>query len=545
MRRLVNVDQALQLFFDLEEAEDIEPESESESESDDDIEDPSFVLEEGREEGGEDPQRSATRISKKGSGRMLTLLPQQVDFNPGRVADLFLLFFATDTIKTYCSNTNKNAAKNKDIGKKYKWADIKSNDLYKIFGILLYMSLVSLPSIKDFWKHNHILSEPTINSYAQRQILVHFLNVHLSDPEEDLENDRKKGTPGHDKLFIIKPLYEDIRTACQAYYHPKRELAVDERMVPTKWGLKLFVLAKSSIGYTIGFDLYTGKKATCSEHGLSDDVVMNLGQPSNLCTGYHIYVDNFYTSPKLFMELSKLKFGACGTYRENQKGCPRGRSNALTKKSERGTLRWICEGQLVFVKWMDTREVSVCSTIHPAVSEETVRRKVKDRDRHWAVRNIPCPAAIMAYNKHMGGADLSDQLIQYYSAHRKTARWYKTVLLHFLDIATTNAYILHRELSNAKEVQPMSHKDFVVELVCQLCDTDATGVPQTRRAEHIPVPIVLATDSSQKATKGRLKCVSCQQKENKRKDTPWKCQACDVPLCVVFEIYSLDLLYKQ
>ena len=73
-------------------------------------------------------------------------------------------------------------------------------------------------------------------------------------------------------------------------------------------------------------------------------------------------------------------------------------------------------------------------------------------------------------NKNMGGADPSDQLIQYYSTHRKTgARWHKTVLLHFLDIAATNAFVLHREMSSAKQVQPMAHRDFTVELVCQLC----------------------------------------------------------------------------
>ncbi|XP_028265305.1 forkhead box protein J1-A-like [Parambassis ranga] len=122
----------------------------------------------------------------------------------------------------------------------------------------------------------------------------------------------------------------------------------------------------------------------------------------------------------------------------------------------------------------------------------------------------------------MGGVDLSDQLIQYYSTHRKTARWYKTILLHLLDIATTNAYILHREMSSVKEVQPMTQKDFMVELVCQLCGMDKEGVPQSRRADHIPVAIVSETDPGQKATKGRLKCRRCLQVDKRRSDTPWK-----------------------
>lgn len=274
---------------------------------------------------------------------------------------------------------------------------------------------------------------------------------------------------------------------------------------------------------------------TASEHGLSYDVVMNLVQPSCLGTGYHIYVDNFYTSPKLFTDLAGMKFGAWGTYRESRKGCPRGRGNALTKNCDRGSIRWIREGPLVFVKWMDTREVSVCSTIHPAFSGETVQRRVKDGDGRWAVRNIPCPTPVMAYNKLMGGVDLSDQLIQYYSAHRKTARWYKTILLHFLDTATTNAYILHREMNRVKKVQPTAHKDFMEELAGQLCGMDKASVPQSRRVHHIPVPIVTGTDDRQKATKGRLKCQRCLQEEKRRRDTPWRCQACNVPLCLVVD----------
>ena len=148
-------------------------------------------------------------------------------------------------------------------------------------------------------------------------------NILPSDPEEDKKNYEKKGTPEHDKLFRIKPLINDILSACQAYYHPRRELAVDERMVatkaktgmtqfmrdkPTRWGIKLFVLADSSNGYTVNFNIYTGKTHTHTVHGLSYDAVMQLIQPSNLGTGYHVYMDNFYTSPQLFRDLANLKF---------------------------------------------------------------------------------------------------------------------------------------------------------------------------------------------------------------------------------------------
>uniref|UniRef100_A0A3B5M8V3 PiggyBac transposable element-derived protein domain-containing protein n=1 Tax=Xiphophorus couchianus TaxID=32473 RepID=A0A3B5M8V3_9TELE len=375
---------------------------------------------------------------------------------------------------------------------KYKWNDIEVEDLYKLFGLMIYMSLVSLPSLYDYWT---ILSVPLPHKVMFRdKFRSIFWNTHLSDPEEDEQND-KKGTPGHEKLFRIRPLYDDILCSCKAYFHPKRELAVDEMMVgtkaktgiteymkdkPTKWGLKNFVL-----------------------HGLSYDVVMNLVQTSFRDTEYRIYMDNFYSSPNLFMDLSRMKFGACGTY-----SSLRGRGNALTKKSKRGSVRWIREGSLVFVKWMDTHEVSVCSTIHPAFSGETVDRRAKAADGSWAVSKIPCPTPIVAYNKNTVWVE-------------KTNRWYTTLLLHFLDIATTNAVILHREISSTKQEEVMTHKDFMVELMCQLCGIN-----------HVPVAISTATDSAQKASKGRLKCKHCLQYKMQykiRHNTPWKCQACDVP----------------
>lgn len=127
-------------------------------------------------------------------------------------------------------------SKNKEVGKKYKWADVEVEELYKFPGLLIYTRPVSPPSMADYWKQ---------------------------------KNEEKKGTPGHEKLFRIRPLIDHILSACQAHYHPRKDLAVDERMVatkaktgmtqfmndkPTRWGFKLFVLADSSNDYTINFN---------------------------------------------------------------------------------------------------------------------------------------------------------------------------------------------------------------------------------------------------------------------------------------------------
>lgn len=349
--------------------------------------------------------------------------------------NLFQLFFSTLVVRQLCATTNRYAAQHA-AGKSYTWVDVAVEEFYHLLGLLLYTSLVKLPSIQDYWKRDSVLSVPfpvTIMTRARFQSLL--WNLHLSDLDGDQENDQLKGTSHHDRLFRVQPLLDHIRAACKTSYHLRRELAVDERMVatkakigftqymknkPTKWGIKLFVLADSSNGYTVDFSVYMGKNSDSSK-GLSYDAVMNLVQPGFLGTGYHIYTDNFYSSLKLFGDLAELKFGACGTYRERRKGCPSS-EGVLTKKSPRGTVRWIRQGPVVFVKWMDTREVSMCSTIHPAYAGNTVKRKVKSREGKYSAVEVPCPVPVLEYNKHMGGVDRSDQLIQYYSAHRRSSR---------------------------------------------------------------------------------------------------------------------------
>ncbi|XP_060784757.1 piggyBac transposable element-derived protein 4-like [Neoarius graeffei] len=493
--------------------------------------------------------------------------------NPGAQLDLhksysplniFQLYFSHNVLKTLCTNTNKNAARKYAEGLKIKrpWTDVTPDEMLNYFSLILYLGLVKVSSARDLWKRDDLYRFPfpaSIMPGDRYEAITAFL--HMSDPAGDVVNDKLRGQPGFDGLFRLKPLLDDILMACRTYYHPHQNLAVDERMVATKarirmkeymkykttkWGYKLFVLADSQSGYTCDFSIYEGKAQCLSDSRLSFDVVVNLLKVPRLGTGYHVFVDNFYTSTALFNHLHQLRFGACGTVRENSVGFPRTKENALTKKSARGEMRWIRESPLLYVKWKDTCEVMMCSTIHKANSSDFVRRRVRNPDGTWTKKSFPVPEPVKEYNKYMGGVDLSDALIKYFSVDHKTSRWYMKLFLHFIDIAVVNSFIIYKEMAEVKKQKPLSQKKFRMVLCRQLAkvgkEQPSTSMEPPVKATTVslapkkegklfacyPAPVCeVSSDRSVRATKGRRKCVQCKL------CTIYKCEACDVALCII------------
>ncbi len=82
------------------------------------------------------------------------------------------------------------------------------------------------------------------------------------------------GQPGFDRLFKIRPLLDLLMPRFDSEYTLHHECAIDEAMVPfkgrlgfkqymkakpTKWGIKVFVLADARNGYVKKLEVYTGK----------------------------------------------------------------------------------------------------------------------------------------------------------------------------------------------------------------------------------------------------------------------------------------------
>ena len=271
---------------------------------------------------------------------------------------------------------------------------------------------------RSYWSKNWPFANNNFSSIvSSRRFELILKFFHLNDSETQ----PKRGDPGFDKLYKVRPFLDIVLEKFKSCYQPHQHISIDESMIsykgrlsfvqylpkkPHKWGLKAWVLADSTNGYTWGWKLYTGKEGDITEHGLAHRVVMDLINDQRLeRKGYIVFTDNFYSSPALFKALTERGFGGCGTARKDLKGIPRSISTASLQKGEVRSTR---EDGVMALKWRDKRDVVMLSTYH---DDSMVRKSRRCRKAEGGVESIKKPRVVEEYNQFMGGVDKSKFLL--------------------------------------------------------------------------------------------------------------------------------------
>jgi len=340
--------------------------------------------------------------------------------------DFFQSFVDDDLLRHIVVQTNiyadqHLAANQHDLGRHPRVRQLVPTDITEIkqfLGLTLLMGLVHKPSVASYWWLDGVLQTPVFGTVMKRnrfQLLLRFVhfnnNSHLPAVVQ----------PTTDRLYKVRPLLAHLFEKFQSIYGIQQDVSVDESLLlwkgrlvfkqylPLKcsrFGIKLFKLCESSTGYTYRFHVYVGKDdsftlpccpgipALPSDFGSTEQIVWYLMLPL-LGKGYRLYVDNFYTSIRLFQTLFLQKTPACGTIRSNRKEFPK---QLVQQKLTLGQSSAMRRDELLAVKFTDKKDVYMLSTIHSAeCTTVSVRRKT--------IQTMDKPNCILQYNRQMGGVD--------------------------------------------------------------------------------------------------------------------------------------------
>ena len=100
------------------------------------------------------------------------------------------------------------------------------------------------------------------------------------------------------------------------------------------------------------------------------------------------------------------------------------------------------------------KNVTMLTTIHEAVMVETGKTD-------FFGNKAEKPEAVYYYCGQMGGVDLSDQLLNYYSFLRKSTKWSRKLLIHQLNLLILNVYILNKNYG-CKKLNHDEYRDRIV-----------------------------------------------------------------------------------
>lgn len=369
--------------------------------------------------------------------------------------DYFLYFYDTDLLENAVQHTNTFALwKSGGV----KGMDFTVNELKKFLGIWMYMGVLQLPAIRDYWSADtnvpQVSQRMSFNRFQTIKSSLHFYDKTLEHTLDPL-----------DRFAKVRTFLDHMKMKCNDL-EQEADYSIDEAMVPYKgkfagslrqyigskphkFGIKIFHLAGAS-GLIYDFIPYSGASTFYNVDLTDEENAMGLGAKIvvHLCKSIvkphlkSVFFDNFFSGVQLVDYLKKeMNLIATGTIRSNRlDGCVL-KSDKELKKAGRGTYDAKSRNGVQITKWMDSKCVHVVSS-HAGVEPVGLAQRY-DKVAKKAV-SVPCPRVIQLYNSKMGGVDLNDMLVEIHRSPTRSRRWYMCLIGYFTDVAVVNSWLIYK-----------------------------------------------------------------------------------------------------
>ena len=356
----------------------------------------------------------------------------QVDTNGFSPEDYYKLYLTDDLVDRFVRETNRMAQQwlathqPSRYSRTRRWEDVDAAEMRKFVAITLCMGLIKVPKIQLYWAtSSQIFQTPIFRVAMDRNRYLLILRFwHFENNQDHIGTD--------DRLYKVRRVIEHLNDRFQEVYIPSEHISLDESLllwkgrllfrqyIPLKrarYGVKQYVLAEDT-GYVVRLKVYMGRNGPQMPvpqnipPGMTktDQTVLGMLE-GYLDKGYTLYVDNFYSSTKLFHFLHDRTTNAVGTLRKNR--APR---VARTTNVPKGESRAWRAGELLVIKFHDRKEGYIITTCHDEATTQVRRRGRLPRQQQPQQPQGPRPGfdqrpnAVIDYNTHMGGVDRVDQV---------------------------------------------------------------------------------------------------------------------------------------
>lgn len=463
--------------------------------------------------------------------------------NCGSELDFFQLFFTDELVQQIVKETNRYAREkissicplpDRSIWK--SWKDVTVPEFKAFLGVLMNMALNPKPDIKEYFSMDTLNKMPFFPMvFSRDRFLQIFWALHVP------QDTGTQPTRGSKMRSIVK--YIDGK--CREHFSPGQKICVDESTVgfkgrisfkcynpqkPTKWGLRIYVLADCVTGYISAFEPYYGSTTTDSlcrpDLPFTCRIVLHLldkVKQASGGSGYHLYTDRYYTSPQLAEELLCKDVLLTGTVMTNRKKMP----GELKKKMKKGDVAAYRHGdEYMVLAWQDKRQVTMLSSAHNCSMRQVTRTQAGGQ-----TVVVEKPFIICDYTENMGAVDRADHYCASYAFTRKSVKWWRKLFFWIIEVAVVNSFLLMRQTYAAQGLKMHRHLRYRRNLIEQLVGSQRSQTKKRGPAKELDADERL--DGRQHfiykiVGRGSKDCAVCSDRKTKggRRETVFFCKTC-------------------
>lgn len=245
--------------------------------------------------------------------------------------DFFQLYFTDTLIDSIIKETNDYAnskLQGKQLSKRSiwnTWSDVNRKEFLAFIGVILNMGTMPVANLQEYWSTKFTSKIPFFSDvFTRDRFLQIFWMLHLQKNAPVGRN-----TCLRTRIQKANNFLQYINSKFSEHFIPYQSICVDESIIkfkgkicfmtynpakPTKWGIRIYVLADSNTGYVYSVLPYYG--SITSENLIRPDLPVSSRIPLDLykklldnvpnAKGYHMYTNRYYTSIPLAEELLKM-----------------------------------------------------------------------------------------------------------------------------------------------------------------------------------------------------------------------------------------------
>lgn len=353
--------------------------------------------------------------------------------------DFYLLFLNDEILKLVAEHTN-----NHGKTKKKDWKNVDENELKKFIGLCLQMSIVQLPSLRDYWSTRPVFGGCAIGSKIMPRTrfedICTYLNFQMDDDVSSV-----------DGLFKMQTFIDMFNNVCKQLYIPEETVCIEKSIVrgrlslnpndskSSTFGVKVVRLYSKS-GYTYNTLVYAGKTKKKAETFAETTVlkIMDGLLDQNRC----LVADNSFTSIRVAQKLLQRKTHLIGTMKDIRRRLPGYFAQIIPKGMVSAQQN---KDGILILKWHDKKDYLMLSTKHDD-------SKTSDGT----------PIVVEEYKQARQFIDANNQMSTYTPFIRRTTTLYQKIFFHMItQTALINSWRLYND--NVNHIRFMDFKMTVVE----------------------------------------------------------------------------------